>query len=227
MPVPEAFGWGTTAPCAVRHAALYLVESSTLSLAWVKELAAAASAYGCELLDAPVTGSKTHAASGELLFLVGGPAAALETTRPSFEAMGRAVIHLGPTGSGALLKLINNFLCGVQVASLAQALALIDRGGLNRDQALEVLKSGAPGSPILRLLSDRMTAGDYMPNFLLRLMAKDLRYAIAEGEQQSLELSTAASALELFDRAIAAGLGDRDMAAVFEQFHCGAKETRS
>src|SRR5262245_44128385 len=58
-----------------------IVESSTLSLAWVKELATAAVARGCELLDAPVTGSKTHAASGELLFLVGGSASALEKAR--------------------------------------------------------------------------------------------------------------------------------------------------
>jgi len=195
------------------------VESSTLSLGWVKELASAAAARGCELLDAPVTGSKTHAASGELLFLVGGSVSALETARPAFVAMGRAVNHLGPTGSGAMLKLINNFVCGVQVASLAQALALLERGGLNREKALEVLKAGAPGSPIFRLIADRMTAGDYTPNFLLPLMAKDLRYAVAEGEQHSLKLTTAAAALDLFNQAIAAGLGDKDMSAVFEQFH--------
>lgn len=195
-----------------------LVESSTLSLAWVKELASAAAARGCELLDAPVTGSKTHAGAGELLFLVGGSAAALEKARPAFTAMGRAVNYLGPTGSGALLKLINNFVCGVQVASLAQALALIERGGLNCEKALEVLKAGAPGSPIFRLLAERMTARDYTPNFLLRLMAKDLRYAVAEGEQHSLHLTTASAALDLFNRAIAAGLGDKDMSAVFEEF---------
>jgi len=195
-----------------------LVESSTLSLGWVKELAAAASAGGCELLDAPVTGSKSQAASGELCFLVGGPAAALEIARPAFSAMGRALIHLGQTGSGALLKLINNFLCGVQVASLAEALALIERGGLTRDQAIEVLTTGAPGSPLLRTLSDRMTARDYTPNFLLRLMAKDLGYAIAEGQQHLLKLTTAASALEVFNQSIAAGQGDKDMSAVMEQF---------
>ncbi len=203
-----------------------LVESSTLSLAWVKELATAASARGCELLDAPVTGSKTHAASGELLFLVGGSVAALERARPAFSAMSRAVTHLGPTGSGTLLKLINNFLCGVQVASFAEALALIERGGLNRDQVLEILKTGAPGSPMVRTVSDRMTSGDYTPNFLLRLMAKDLGYAVAEGKEHSLKLTMAASALELFKEASAAGLGEKDMSAVFELFHSetGAKK---
>jgi 3-hydroxyisobutyrate dehydrogenase len=104
------------------------------------------------------------------------------------------------------------------MASLAEALALIDRGGLRRDQALEVLKTGAPGSPMVRVLSERMAARDYTPNFLLRLLAKDLGYAIAEGERHSLKLTTAASALELLKQAIAAGYGDKDMSAVFEQF---------
>jgi 3-hydroxyisobutyrate dehydrogenase len=197
-----------------------LVESSTVSVGWIKELAAAAADRGCELLDAPVTGSKTHSAAGELLFLVGGSAAALETARPALAAMGsRGVNHLGPTGSGALLKLINNFLCGVQVASLAEGLALIEASGLDRTQALEILKAGAPGSPMLRLLADRMTGGDYTPHFLMRLMAKDLNYAITEGEQHSLKLTTAASALDLFRQAMALGLGEKDTAAVIELFH--------
>ena len=193
------------------------IESSTLSPAWIDELSAAVAKAGGTLLDAPVTGSKTQAASGELCFLVGGPAAALEKARPALAAMSRAVVHLGPTGSGALLKLINNFVCGVQVASLAEALALIENGGLNRDQAIEVLKTGAPGSPLFRTIADRMTARDYTPNFLLRLLAKDLGYAINEGAHRSLKLTTAASALELFKQAIAAGYGDKDMSAVFEQ----------
>jgi 3-hydroxyisobutyrate dehydrogenase len=107
---------------------------------------------------------------------------------------------------------------------VAQALALIDRGGLNRQKALEVLKAGAPGSPIFRLIADRMTSGDFTPNFLLRLMAKDLRYAVAEGEQHSIELTTASAALELFNQAIAAGLGEKDMSAVFEPLHSDGAE---
>jgi 3-hydroxyisobutyrate dehydrogenase len=168
------------------------------------------------LLDAPVTGSKVQAATGELLFLVGGSADALETARPAFQAMGRAVRHLGPTGSGAMLKLINNFVCGVQIASLAEGLALIERSGLDRELALDVLKNGAPGSPLFRLIADRMTARDFTPNFLLRLMSKDLAYAVAEAEQRSLDLMTASAALQRFQQALAAGHGDTDMSALIE-----------
>ena len=117
-----------------------------------------------------------------------------------------------------MLKLINNFLCGVQAASLAEALAWLEREGLDRNQAIEILKTGAPGSPLIRTLSDRMTARDYTPNFLLRLMAKDLDYSIREAEQRSLNLTTAAAALELFKHAMASGHGEKDMSAVFEPF---------
>ena len=86
-----------------------------------------------------MTGSKPHAASGALVFLVGGDAQVLARIRDVFAPMSRDVLHLGPTGSGALVKLINNFMCGVQAAALAEALALIEKSGLDRDRALGVL----------------------------------------------------------------------------------------
>jgi 3-hydroxyisobutyrate dehydrogenase len=199
-----------------------LVECSTASVGWIDELAGAATAAGCALLDAPVTGSKVHAASGELSFLVGGSAAALETARPVLSVMSRAIVHVGPTGRGALLKLINNFLAGVQAASLAEALALIERSGLDRAKALEVLTNGAPGSPLVKTLSGRMTARDYTPHFLLRLMAKDLTYAQEEGRRYGLSLSTAAAALRLYEQAIAAGRSEEDFSVVVESLRQAA-----
>lgn len=80
-----------------------LIESSTLSVDWVRTLAAEAGEHECKFLDAPVTGTKPHAASGELLFLVGGSAEVLQEARPVFSVLGRDVIHLGPMGSGAMM----------------------------------------------------------------------------------------------------------------------------
>jgi 3-hydroxyisobutyrate dehydrogenase len=198
-----------------------LIDCSTVTVGWIRKLAAAAEAQGCELLDAPVTGSKTHSAAGELSFLVGGSAATLESARPLFSAMGKNITHLGPTGSGALVKLINNFVCGVQAVALAEATALIEQSGLDRDRALDVLLTGAPGSPLVKLLSARMKARDYTPNFMLKLMAKDLGYALDEGKQRGLPLTTAATALEAFKKAQAAGNGDKDFSIVVEQFRKG------
>ena len=194
------------------------IECSTVTVNWVRELSAVAGARGCELLDAPVTGSKPHAAAGELTFLVGGDSATLEKVRPVLAAMSKAIVHLGPTGSGAMLKLINNFICGVQVASLAEALAMIERSGLDRAKALDLLTNGAPGSPLVKTVAGRMTAPDFTPNFLLRLLAKDLGYAIREGGKLSVELLTAVAALKEFQRAIDTGCGDKDIAAVVEPF---------
>jgi 3-hydroxyisobutyrate dehydrogenase len=204
-----------------------LIESSTLSVGWIEELAREAAARGCELLDAPVTGSKSHAASGQLLFLVGGSATALETARPALAAMSRGIVHVGATGRGALLKLVNNFMCGVQAASLAEAMALIERSGLDRERALEVLTGGAPGSPLVKALSGRMAARDYTPNFLLRLMAKDMSYALAEGRGHGLQLSTVAAALELLQQAIAAGHGEEDFSALVEPLRDAAPRGRT
>jgi len=194
------------------------IECSTVTVDWIRELATAAAQKKCALLDAPVTGSKIQAAGGELNFLVGGDAATLEKARPALAAMSKAIVHLGPAGSGALVKLINNFVCGVQLASLAEAVAMIEHSGLNRTRALEVLTSGAPGSPIVKTVATRMTTPDFTPNFLLRLMAKDLGYAIQEGGKLSVELATARAALGDFQTAIAAGHGEQDIAAVVEPF---------
>ena len=195
-----------------------LVDCSTVSVSWIKELAAAATAHGCELIDAPVTGSKPQAAAGELSFLAGGSAPALEKIRPALAVMSRAVHHVGPTGSGALLKLINNFVCGVQAASIAEAIAMIEHGGLDRTKALELLCLGAPGSPLVKTFSGRMTAQTYEPNFLLWLMAKDLAYAHAEAARLSVDLATATAALTVFQRAIDAGYAEKDVSAVVEPF---------
>jgi 3-hydroxyisobutyrate dehydrogenase len=168
-----------------------LVESSTVTVEWIEELNRAANEHGCELVDAPVTGSKPQAAAGQLLFLAGGANTALDKITPILKAMGRDVVHVGPVGSGARLKLINNFLSGSQVAALAEALSLIDE-----------------------------------PNFLLRLMAKDLRYAVTEAENHALDLDMGRAALRVFEHAVAAGQGEEDMSAVVEQFRIQAQTAK-
>jgi len=213
--------FGEKGALAGAKAGTICIECSTVTVGWIHDLAAGAQKHKCELLDAPVTGSKNQAASGELNFLVGGDSATLEKVRPVFFAMGKNVSLLGPMGCGALVKLINNFVCGVQVAALAEALAMIERSGLDSAKALEILTGGAPGSPLVKAVSTRMTKPDFTPNFLLRLMAKDLGYAIQEGGKLSVELLTAAAALTAFQRAIAAGHGDKDIAAIVEPFRKG------
>ena len=191
-----------------------LIESSTLSTAWIHELATKAAEHGCRFLDAPVTGTKPQAASGELIFLIGGASEVVEAVRPIFSVLGRETMHLGPVGSGALMKLVNNFMCGVQAASLAEALSLIRAAGLDQSTALSILTAGAPGSGIVKRVADRVLKNDYTPNFALRWMAKDLSYAVGEASSQKIPLQTATAALSVFERAVDDGYGDEDFSAV-------------
>ena len=214
----RALWLGNDGAIAGARAGTVLIECSTLTVGCVRELEAAAKERGCELLDAPVTGSRVHAASGELNFLVGGAAATRAKAQPILSTMSRSINHVGPTGSGALLKLINNFLCGVQAVSLAEAIALVERSGLDSVKAMAVLVNGTPGSPLMKNIAPRMANRDYEPNFLLSLMAKDLSYALDEGKQHGLNFTTVIAALEQFKHAIDAGRGDKDFSSVVEQF---------
>ena len=132
------------------------------------------------------------------------------------QTMSQTIVHLGAAGSGARLKLINNFLCGVQLASVAEALVWIERSGLDREQALNFLTDAAPGSPLLAGVSARMVERVYNVNFLLPLMQKDMQYAQADARSFDVDLRTAAVAASRLEDAMQAGLSDKDMSAVVE-----------
>ena len=192
------------------------VDCSTLSPDWIRELHGEVTRRGVRLAEAPVTGSRAQAEAGQLNFLVGADDETLAAITPVLQSMSKEILHLGPVGSGAQLKLINNFLCAVQVTSFAEALGWIERTGLRLDTALDFLKRGAPGSGILSAMSERMIRRTYEVNFLLRLMAKDLRYAHVAAAQLGIDLSTSSPAQELFRKAEEKGLGEKDMSAVAE-----------
>lgn len=193
-----------------------LIESSTLSTAWVRELAELAAQRGCQFLDAPVAGSKPQAEAGELVFFVGGDADAVERARPLFDAMGRRVEHLGPSGSGATMKLVNNLMGGVQLAVLAEGLVLAEQAGLDMEKVVRLLINGAPGSPMVKGKAARIVARDYHTDFALRWMHKDLGYALAAAVEEGVPMPTVAAARELYHFAMRHGHADEDFASVAE-----------
>jgi 3-hydroxyisobutyrate dehydrogenase len=207
---------GDNGALAAMTAGSIVVECGTVSPDWIAELNQIATARGLRVLEAPVTGSRPQAEAGQLTFLVGSDAETLEAARPVLVPMSKSIMHVGPVGTGGQLKLINNFLCGVQVASFAEAVAWVEGTDLNRGQALDFLKTGAAGSGILTAMTDRMTARTYEVNFLLRLLKKDLRYAQHAAADKGVILTTAAVAEALFDKAETQGLGEKDMSAVIE-----------
>ena len=194
-----------------------LVECSTLSLDWVRELAGHATSRNLAFLDSPVTGSKDAAEAGELRLLVGGDAAVLERVRPVLEAVSRRIDLFGPTGSGALIKLINNLMGGVQAVVLAEGLALAERAGLDMEQVVSFIINGAPGSPLVKGKAARMAARDYADTqFALKWMHKDTTYALRAADEYGVPMPTVAVAREVYRMARNLGLDEADFAAVIE-----------
>ena len=192
-----------------------VVESSTLTPDWVRELAGRARARGCVFLDAPVGGSRQAAASGELRFFVGGDAATLDKARPALIAIGSKIDLLGPAGAGATWKLINNQLIAAQVAALGEALDVARKAGFRPVQISSLILNGAASSPIVKMKLPSMLNGDYdEPDFALSLMLKDARYAAALAQSLGAPADLVSGAVKAFARAEAKGLGAKDIAAV-------------
>jgi 3-hydroxyisobutyrate dehydrogenase len=196
-----------------------LIESSTVSPNWIRELRDRA--QGFRLLDAPVAGSQPQAIAKELIFLVGGDRETVAQAQPIFQAMGKSVLHLGEIGSGILMKLISNLMIGVQVATLAEALNFAQHSGLDMAQVVQALSNGSAGSPVVRAKAAQISAQNFTPNFALHLLHKDLGYALEEAGKYNVPLPTTAIAREFYRMAMMQGLGDRDFAAIAQVFGQG------
>lgn len=194
------------------------IESSTLTLAWVGELAAAMAARGVGFLDAPVAGSRPQAEAGQLIHLVGGEAAVLDAARPVLAALGGAIHHAGAVGQGALLKLAVNTLFAVQVAAMAELVALLRHASPDAARLVDLLGATPVCSPAAKGAAASMLAGGFAPMFPVALVEKDLGYfeAAAPGA-----MPVAQAARARFQEAIAAGLGGLHLTAVARLGHGG------
>jgi 3-hydroxyisobutyrate dehydrogenase len=193
-----------------------LIECSTLSLAWVRELSTIATDRGFAFLDSPVAGSTDAAAAGSLNLFVGGEAAVLERARPVLEKLSASINHMGPGGAGALMKLINNQMLGVQALALAEALAFAERAGLSMEQVVPLIQNGAGGSPTVKRKAPMMAERQYAVQFAMKWLHKDLGYALAAADQHGAPLPAVATAHEVFRMARNAGHADKDFAALIE-----------
>lgn len=194
-----------------------LVECSTLTPDWVRELAQLARDCGCELLDSPVAGSKAAAADGQLTLFVGGEVATLDNVRPVLEAISGQIHHLGAVGSGAVWKLINNMMTAVHMAALSEGMVLAEKAGLDMQQVAALVVNSASSSPVVKGKLPRLIEQRYTdPDFALRWMHKDTRYALALAVQFGLDLPTVEAASEIYRQAGEKGLNDLDFASVIE-----------
>lgn len=158
----------------------FAIECSTLSHNWVLELAAQARARNLRYVDSPVTGLPEAAAAGELTLLVGADEADLESARPLLRAIANHILHFGAVGAGTAYKLIVNLIGAVQIASLAEGLALAERIGLDLDTVANAISTGQAASPQVVRNARRIVAGDHDRNVVFTpvLRLKDVDYAL-------------------------------------------------
>jgi 3-hydroxyisobutyrate dehydrogenase len=189
------------------------IESSTLTPAWIRELGHGMAERNVALVEAPVSGSRVQADAGQLVYFVGGDDTTLARAEPVLKAMGSTVHHVGPLGSGALVKLSTNALLGVQVTVLAELIGLLRRSGADASGALRAVAGTAVWSPVANYLSGSMLTGDFSPQFPVELIEKDFNYTVqAAGSAEAAP--TIAAARDVFRDAIDAGLGELNMTAV-------------
>lgn len=191
------------------------IESSTITPAWIAELGTALARRGVPLVDAPVAGSRPQAKAGQLIFMAGGTEAAVERVKPLLLAMGGAVHHVGPAGSGAWLKLAVNALFGTQVAAMAEQLSLLRSAGVDADRALAALKSMPVTSPAAAGAATLMLAGDFTPQAPVDLIAKDLGYAVQSAKVAGCDVPVTEAVAHRFELAQAAGHGGENLVAVY------------
>ena len=191
-------------------------DTSTVAPATVRGLADRTST-GAALLDTPVSGSVSTVEAGALVIMVGGDPDALDRARPVLDSMAKRVVHLGPVGTGAAMKLaVNGVLHGLNIA-LSEGLVLAERAGIEREVAYDVLAGSAVGAPFLSYKRAAFLDPDGTPvAFALDLVAKDLELAAALADELGSAAPQLARNREVVGAAVAAGLGPADLSAVAE-----------
>ena len=219
-PALEEVLWGSDgknngAMQALKRGSIY-VDSSTISPALARKIAAACTERGARFLDAPVTGGDWGAKKGELLFMVGGDADTLKDAEPILAVMGKKIFHLGPHGAGQTIKLAMNLILALQVDALAEALALVTRAGIQGEKLVEVLQSSMARSGVLDIKAPNLLKGEYVPSFPLRLMHKDLGLALDLANQLGVALPATAATREIYSAVKGAAKEDLDYSAVMK-----------
>lgn len=212
-PALESVLWGGGALAALKRGSVY-VDSSTVSPALAKRIAAECAGRGVDFLDAPVTGGTWGAEKGELVFMVGGEAGAVTKAEPVLGAMGKKWFHLGGHGAGQTVKLAMNLLLALEVQALAEALALVSGAGVPGENLIQVMQASMARAAVLDIKAPMILKQDFTPSFPLRLMHKDLGLALDLANQIGVPLPGCAASRETYNAVKGAAKEDVDYAAV-------------
>jgi 3-hydroxyisobutyrate dehydrogenase-like beta-hydroxyacid dehydrogenase len=190
------------------------IDSSTLTVACMRELGRRAQERGIAFLDAPVVGSRPQADAGALIFLVGGDEEVLTLAAPVLRCMGAAIHHAGPSGHGAALKLAVNALFGIQVAAVAELIGLLRASGIDCARAGEIIGQAPVCSPAAKGALASMLAGNFAPMFPVELVGKDFGYIRRFAEEHDARTPVGDAASMVMAEAAARGMGADNLTGI-------------
>jgi 3-hydroxyisobutyrate dehydrogenase-like beta-hydroxyacid dehydrogenase len=191
-------------------------DMSTISPRTARAVAERLAEKDLRFLDAPVTGSSPAAEAGTLTIMAGGSHEEFLRAEPLFEVMGQLVLHVGETGQGQMLKLVNNAVAAANAVALAQALTVAKGTGVDLEALTKVMAAGSGGSKMLDLKAAPMIAHDYSTLFKTAHMLKDVRHCLEEAQDAGVPFPAAAFAREVLSGAVGRGHADEDFASVME-----------
>jgi 3-hydroxyisobutyrate dehydrogenase-like beta-hydroxyacid dehydrogenase len=191
-------------------------EMSTVSPTVTRMLGERVAEKGATLLDAPVSGSTVTIAQGQLSFIVGGDAAALERIRPYLLAIGPTITHVGALGLAVTMKIAVNLSIGVQMLAFSESVLLAEKSGIPREKAVEAILKGVTASPMLKYRGPFVLDMPDEALFNVVLMQKDMRLALEQGRAVGVPLPATGLVHELLTGARGLGLAEKDFAAVFD-----------
>lgn len=199
-----------------------LIDCSTIAPEVSREVAAAASAKGLRMIDAPVSGGTAGAAGGTLTFMVGGLDEDLASARPYLEKMGKAIFHAGPSGSGQTVKICNNMLLGILMIGTSEAIRLGVANGLDPKVVSDVMAKSSGRNWTLEVynpcpgVADNVPASrDYTGGFGVDLMLKDLGLAVESASASGASVPLGELARNLYDLHSKSGAGGLDFSSIY------------
>lgn len=167
-------------------------------------------------LDAPVWGSKEHAANGLLTIITGGDASLVGKCREPFSYFGLNIIHVGKVGDATKMKFIVNLVQAELVQVLAEGLVFGEKMGFNADKILEVLDTRGVASPLFHLKGRAMARGDFSRSLALKYVHEQLHMVMNAARLVGLSLPAAEAASKVYEEGVEAGWGEEDFSAVIK-----------
>jgi len=184
-----------------------VVDHSTISPVATKAIAAQLAEKEVAMLDAPISGGSEGAANGTLSIMVGGDAEQFARATPAFEAMGKTITHVGETGAGQTVKLVNQILVVTTMMGVSEALLFAQAGGLDLEKTLTAVSGGAAGSWSLSNRGPQMVERDWRPGFTIDLQQKDLRLVLEAADQFGVPTLGTSTVFQLYRTLQQQGLG--------------------